>query len=184
MTIIPPPETNSVTIFDTDPGPATEVVFNQGILSTNTDNESLSIVLFSPNLQLIASLDNTQSEVTSTYTTSISHGFTFSSTQSLSITNEVGVNIEVVSAKVSVTFALSFTEQWTTDQTRSMTFECPPGKKAFVYQGTLMSKLMSFSAADAQYTWVSAASKALTEVLVTTDTPIGSAPSNAVSIQS
>jgi hypothetical protein len=184
MSIPPPPNNSSVTIFDSDPGPATEVVFNQGILSTNTDNESLSIVLFSPNLQLIASLDNSQSQVTSTYTTSVSHGFTFSMSQTLSITEEVGVNIEVVTEKTSVTFALSFTEQWNTTETRQMSFQCPPGMKAFVYQGTLMSKLMSFSAANAQYAWVGAPAKALTEVLVTSDTPIGSAPSNTVSIQS
>lgn len=183
MTITPPPQ-STVTILDSDPGPATQVVFDQGISSTSTDNESLSIVLFSPNLQLIASLDNSKSKVTSTYSTSVSHGFTFSSTQSLSITEEVGVNIEIVTEKTSVTMALSFTEQWTTTQTRTMSFSCPPGEMAFVYQGTLMSKLMSFSAATAQYHWVSAPSKALTEVLVTSAVPIGSAPSNSVSIQS
>jgi hypothetical protein len=83
-----------------------------------------------------------------------------------------------------VTFALSFTEEWTTTETKTISFECPPGKKAFVYQGTLMSKLMTFSADTAQYTWASAPSKALTEVVVTTELPIGSAPSNPVMIQS
>ncbi len=181
---IPPPPASSVKIFDSDPGPATQVLFDQGIKSTSTESEALSIILFSPNLQLIASLDNTQSEVTSTYTTSVSHGFTFSSTQTLSITEEVGVNIEIVTEKTSVTFALSFTEQWSTTQTRTMSFQCPPGKKAFVYQGTLMSKLMEYSASSAQYSWSGAAAKALTEVLVTSDVPIGTAPSNTVSIQS
>jgi hypothetical protein len=179
---IPPPPQSTLKIFESDPGPATDVVFKQGILSTNTANESLSIILFSPNLQLVASMDNTQSQATSTYTTSVSRGFTFSATQSVSITNEVGVNIEVVSAKTSVTFALSFTEQWNTTDTITISFSCPPGQQAFVYQGTLMSKVMSFSAANAQYSWTGAAGKALTEVLVTTATPIGAAPSNPVTI--
>jgi hypothetical protein len=180
---IPPPPATGLTIFESDPGPATGVVFNQGIPAANTDAESLAIVLFSPNLQLIASLDNTQSEVTSTYGTSVTTGFTFSATQSLSITEEVGVNVEIVTEKTSVTFALSFTEQWTTTETKTMSFACPPGKKAFVYQGTLMSKLMKFSAETAQYSWASAPTKALTEVLVTSAVPIGSAPSNPVTIQ-
>jgi hypothetical protein len=135
-------------------------------------------------LQLVASLGNTQSGATTSYSTAVSRGFTFSTTQSLSISEEVGVNIEIVTEKTTVTFALSFTEEWTTTETKTISFECPPGKKAFVYQGTLMSKLMTFSADTAQYTWASAPSKALTEVVVTTELPIGSAPSNPVMIQS
>jgi hypothetical protein len=179
---IPPPPTTGVTIFDTDPGAATQTIFEQGIPATSTDVEMLAIVLFSPNLQLIASLDNTGSDATSNYSTSVSHGFTFSATQTLSITAEVGVNIEIVTAKVSVTFALSFTEAWTTTTTKTMTVSCPPGKKAFVYQGTLMSKLMKFDDATAQYSWVTGATKALTDVVVTTNTPVGSAPSNPVTM--
>lgn len=177
----PPPSTSSVQIFDSEP-PADQATFQAGVPGTSTQDEQLAIVLFSPNLQIIASLDNTNSEVTSSYTTAVTHGFTFSSTQSLSITEEVGVNIEVVTEKTSVTFALSFTEQWNTTTTKSMTFSCPPGKKAFVYQGTLLSKVLKFDAATAQYSWSGAAGKALTQVLVTSDTPIGSAPSNPVTI--
>lgn len=181
---IPPPPSAGLTIFESDPGPATGVVFNQGIPSTNTDTESLAIILFSPNLELIASLDNTDSEVTSTYQTSVTTGFTFGTTQSLSITEEIGVNVEIVTEKTSVTFALSFSEQWSTTTTKSMSFSCPPGKKAFVYQGTLMSKVMKFSAASAQYSWASAPTKALTQVLVTAAEPIGKAPSNSVTVSS
>jgi hypothetical protein len=181
---IPPPPENTVKIFEADPGPATQAIFNQGIPSTNTSDESLAIVLFSPNLQLIASLDNTQSGASITYTTSVSRGFNFSTTQSISLSEEVGVNIEIVTEKTTVTFAISFTEEWTTTETKTISFECPPGKKAFVYQGTLMSKLAKFSAQTAQYSWVSAPAKALTEVVVTSELPIGNAPSNPVMIQS
>lgn len=179
-----PPSGQKLTIFETEPTAATETIFNQGLLGTSSQQEALSVILFSPNLQIIASLDNTNSKVTSTYQTSVSHGFTFSTTQSLSVTTEVGINIEVVTAKVSVTFALSFTEQWNTTTTKSMSFSCPPGQKAFVYQGTLMAKVMAFDARNAKYAWQGAAGKALTEVLVTSQVPIGSAPSNAVSIGS
>jgi hypothetical protein len=177
-----PPQT-ALKIFDAQPA-ANETTFNSGIMGTNTQQQSLSIILFSPNLQIIASLDNTNSGVTSNYQTSVSHGFTFSATQSISITAEVGVSIEVVSAKVSTTFALSFTEQWSTTNTKSMTFSCPPGKKAFVYQGTLVSRVLTLGAGDAQYSWLGAPAKALTQVLVTSDVPIGDAPSNPVTIGS
>ncbi len=128
-------------------------------------------------------MDNTNSKATSSYQTSVTTGFSFSSTQSISITEEVGVNIEVVTEKTSITFALSFTEQWTTSTTKSMTFTCPPGEMAFVYQGTLMSKILVLDAQRGTYSWDGDAARALTQVLVTSDTPIGAAPSNSVSIQ-
>ncbi len=169
-------------IFDDQPD-ANEKTFNSGVPSTSTAQEMLAIILFSPNLQIIASLDNTKSEVTSSYTTSFTHGFTFSSTQSISISASVGVNIEVVTASVTTTFALSFTEQWNKSTTKSMTFSCPPGKKAFVYQGTLMSRILKYEASSGTYEWAGEAAKALTQVLVTSETPIGLAPSNPVTIQ-
>ena len=179
-----PPPSYGLTIFEGDPGAPTEQVFNQGIPSTNTDKDSLSIVLFSPNLQLIQSLDNSQSDATSTYSTSISRGFSFSTSQQISISTKVGVSIEIVTVEQTITFALSFTEQWTETKTLTYSFSCPPGKKAFVYQGTLVSKLMAFDAENGKYSWMSAPSTALTDLVVTTRSPIGSAPSNSVSIRS
>lgn len=178
-----PAPTQKLQIFPSEPPPC-QATFAAGVPGTNTQQQSLAIILYSPNLQIIASMDNTNSQVTSEYTTSVTTGFTFSSTQSLSITEEVGVNIEVVSEKTSVTFALSFTEEWSTSTTKSMTFSCPPGQKAFVYQGTLVSKVLQFDPATATYSWSGAAAKALTQVLLTSSTPVGTVPSSAVTIGS
>ena len=182
MPIPPPPPNSGFEILESDPGAPTQATFEKGLQSVGTDAQSQSIVMFSPNLQLIASLDNTASQVASTYTVSVSHGFTFSSTQSISVAEEVGVKIEVVTESTSITFALSFTEQWNETETRTMAFACPGGKKAFVYQGTLMSKIMALDAEHATYGWITASRKALTEIIVTTREPIGAAPSNTVTI--
>lgn len=168
-------------IFEEVPVPSEET-FNSGVPSKSDANVAQAIILYAPNLQIIASLDNTNSEVTSNYSTSVTHGFTFSSTQSLTITEEVGVNIEVATESTSVSFALSFTEEWSTSTTKSMDFSCPPGKMAFVYQGTLRSRILQLNAETAQYEWAGEASKALTQVLLTSAKPIGSAPSNPVTI--
>lgn len=178
----PPPRT-TFQLFDTQPAP-TQSTFAAGIPGINTQQQSLSVVMFSPNLQMIASMDNTNSQVTSSYSVDVTTGFTFSSTQSFSITEEVGVNIEIVSEKTSVTFALSFTEQWSTSTSKTMSFSCPPGEKAFVYQGTLMSRILVFNPQDGSFAWNGDAARALTQVLVTSATPIGSAPSNPVTIAS
>jgi len=178
----PPPPSASLQIFDTQPTPD-QTTFNAGIPSTNTQQDSLAIILFSPNLQIIASMDNSNSQATSSYTVAVTTGFSFSTTQTISITEEVGINIEVVTAKVSTTFALSFTEQWTTSTTKSMTFTCPPGQKAFVYQGTLMYRVLMFDAETAQYSWSGDSAKGLSQVLVTSSVPLGNMPSDGVTIQ-
>ena len=179
----PPPDKHTLQIFTERP-PADRNTFYSGVPGTITQDEAVSVILFSPNLQIIASMDNTNSQVTSSYETSVSFGFTFSSTQSISITEELGVNIEVISAKVSTTFALSITEEWNKTTTKSMSFSCPPGKKAFVYQGTLMSQILKFDAVNNTYSWVGLSAKALSQVLTTSETPIGIAPSNPVTIKS
>jgi hypothetical protein len=176
----PPPKTK-IQIFDSEPPPNANT-FAAGVPATSTQQDSLAIIMFSPNLQMIASLDNSNSAATSAYSVAVATGFTFSTTQSISITEEVGVNIEVVTEKTSITFALSFTEQWTTTTTNTMTFTCPPGQKSFVYQGTLMSKILQFNASNATYSWQGAAAKALTQILVTSNDPIGAAPSNSVTV--
>jgi hypothetical protein len=173
--VFPPPKVK-LTIFDTQPTPSV-ATFQAGIPAKSTSQQSLAIILYSPNLQLIASLDNTNSAASTTYSSSVTTGFTFSSTQSISITEEVGINVEVFTEKTSITFALSFTEQWSTQKTTSMSFTCPAGQKSFVYQGTLVSQLMVFDAGSAQYSWSGDAAKALTQILVTSNTPIGAAPS-------
>ncbi len=178
-----PKPTHELKIFDSLP-PTNQDTFNGGLPISDTEQEECAIILYSPNLQIIASMDNTKSKVTSTYETSVTHGFSFSSTQSISITEELGINIEIVTEKTSITFALSFTEQWNTSTTKSMSFSCPPGEMAFVYQGTLVSRILALNSETAQYEWKGSAGKAMTQVLVTSKEPIGAAPSNQVAISS
>lgn len=166
----PPPQTTKLTIFQTEP-PANATTFTQGVPALTTQQTMASIILFGADLQIVASFDNSSSDVTSTFQTTISHGFTFGSTQSVSITASLEVSVEVVKVGVSTTFSLSFSEQWNTTTTRSITFSCPAKTKAFVYQGTLMSKIMLFDAQDGTYQWSGPVAKALTEVLVGRNEP-------------
>jgi hypothetical protein len=165
----PPPHTK-LTIFDTEPAPNADT-YAQGLPATTTQYTGASVILFSPDLQIVASFDNTGSDVTSTFETSVSKGFTFGMTQGLSITAAVEVSIEVVKASVSTTFSMSFSEEWNTTTTKTITFSCPPKTKAFVYQGTLMSKILVFDAGTGKYSWSGAAGRALTEVLASRNQP-------------
>jgi len=176
------PTSSSLTIFPTMPD-ATQATFNQGIPALGTNNQAVAVILYSPNLQIVASMDNTNSDATCSYQVSVATGFTFTSTQSISISEKVGVSIEIVTAEVTTTFALSFSEAWNTTRTVTMDFACPAGKQAFVYQGTLVSRQLALNAQTGVYSWVSAPASALTELLLTSRTPIGKAPSNSVLIK-
>ncbi|MTJ81251.1 MAG: hypothetical protein F8N37_09560 [Telmatospirillum sp.] len=177
---IPPPKA-SLTIFPSMPT-ETQDTFSKGVQALGTNGQQISLILFSPNLQLVASMDNSNSDATCSYQVSVSTGFTFSSTQSFSISETAGVSIEVVTVETTITYALSFTEQWNTTRTETMTFDCPAGKKAFVYQGTLMSRQLGFNTQTGKFAWTTPAATALTELLVTSRTPVGRAPSNPVRI--
>lgn len=179
---IPPPLPNEVEIFESLP-PEDEDTFNSGIPVESTQQGEFSIILFSPNLQLVASLDNTQSAVTTNYETSITRGFKFSETSSFSIGSNVGVGIRMVSVGVTTTMALSITEEWNESTTKKMTFSCPPGEQAFAYQGTLRSRILQFDPGSGHFEWDGPSTQTLTDALVTSREPIGKAPSNDVLVE-
>lgn len=170
---------DSFKIFDSMPSPSSDT-FDSGLKAkVGTDGKDYSIILYSPNLHLAGSLDNTGSDSSSSYSTSITRGFTFSMSQSLSISSTVGVSIEIVTASVTTTFSLSFSETWNTSETKSVSVDCPAGKKAFIYQGVLDSRVMVYDSANGDYAWYTEEGKAMTEVLVTRDQAIlheGAAP--------
>ncbi|MFV3073456.1 hypothetical protein [Niveispirillum fermenti] len=175
------PPSTTLTIFETMP-PLNVDTFNSGIQGIAANNQAISVILFAPNLSLLTTMDNSNSKADSSYSLSVSTGFTFSANETFSISEEVGVNAEIVTEKTTFSFALSITEQWTTTTTTSITCNCPAGQKAFFYQGTLMSRQMAFNAQNQSYSWVSAPAKALSPIMVSTSSPVGNAPSNPVSV--
>lgn len=100
--------------------------------------------MFAPDLESIASVDNSSKNSVASYLKSVATGFSFTATQSLSITAGFEVTIEVVKASLSVTLSIGFSEQWSTVTTETIDFSVPPGKKGFLYQGTLKSRILRY----------------------------------------
>ncbi len=161
----------SLTIFASMP-PPDQATFNAGLPAASDGNTALAVILFSPNLQNLIVLDNTDSDASSHWEKDVTYGFSFSSTQGFSISNTVGVNIEVATDTVTTQFSISFTEQWSTQTTEKMSFDCPGRKKAFVYQGTLMSRLLKYDAGSGVFSWSGAAETTPTTVIKTTATAL------------
>jgi hypothetical protein len=164
------PRRSKVTIFDARP-PATEDTFTKSLPKKATEKELQAIVLYAPNLQNVGSIDNTNSDTTTEYSKSVTSGFTFSTSQQLSVEASFEASAEVIKAGLKVGFSISFTEEWSESTTETMSFSVPPGKKAFTYQGYLMAQILSYDASSGVYTYKDVA-RFLTNILATSPVPL------------
>jgi hypothetical protein len=148
-----PPKDTTVKIYDQQPA-ADADTFLHSLPITEVSNYLDRLVLFAPDLQLIGSVDNTNSSVATTYAKSVTTGFTFSSTQTFGI--KVAAEAGVVFAKASFefSFSISFTEQYSRATTETVSFGVPQGQKAFLYQGTLLSRILRYDPAKNLYTYL------------------------------
>jgi hypothetical protein len=167
-----PVQDTTVEIYDRRP-PADSTTFRRSLPLVATSKTATVLVMYAPDLQNIGSLDNSNSAATSTFEKSVSTGFTFSMTQQIEIGAEFEAGIVLAKGKVSVGFSLSFTEEWSTETTETISFEVPPGEKAFTYQGTLRSQKLEYDPATDLYTYREAA-RFLSPVTVTSKVPIDS----------
>ena len=166
---IPRPSTK-VTIFPARP-PAIADTFKQSLPKIATEDELQVIVLYAPNLQNVGCIDNTNSDTTTDYSKSVESGFTFSTSQTLSVEASFEASVEVVKAGFKVGLSISFTEQWSTSTTETMTFSVPAGKKAFTYQGYMLASILSYDAKSGAYAYKDTA-QFLTNVLATSAVPL------------
>ncbi|WJG07623.1 hypothetical protein [Aliiglaciecola sp. LCG003] len=171
LAVIPPLQT-SVKIFENRPPNNMETFRNSVPVGADT-NKATVLVLYAPNLQNIGSIDNTTSAASASYSKSVATGFTFSTTQSLSVTASIEVSVEIVKASVSVGFSLSFTEQWSKLTTETIAVNAPAGKKVFIYQGVILASVLTYDPTIGKGTFTySQAARALSPVLVTSEKPI------------
>jgi hypothetical protein len=165
------PKVSKVTIFNSLP-PATADTFRQSLPKKSTSNFLDVIVLYAPNLQNVGSIDNTNSDTTTTYSSSVTSGFTFSTSQTISAEAYFEASAEVVKAGFKVGLSIAFTEQWSSSQTTEFSFSVPGGKKAFTYQGYLMSRVLRFDASTGNYNYLSEVGRFVTNILSTSDVPL------------
>lgn len=173
-----PARDTTVEIYDQRP-PADGTTFRKSLPLVATSQKAQVIVLFAPDLQNIGSIDNTRSKATSSYAKSVTTGFTFSSTQELSIGAEFEAGIVLVKGKVTVGFSISFTEQYSKETSETINFTVPPGELAFTYQGTLQSQVLEYDPGTDQYTY-QAESRFLSPIIATTAEPIAAGTKAAI----
>ncbi len=168
-----PPKPHKLEIFDTLPAECNST-FNKGLPVISKEKYVEVIILYAPNVQNIGCMDNSQSDAESKYSKSVTSGFTFSTTQTLSgeFSFEAGIK-KVFEGKIGFKLqaTISFTEQWNTSQTETIEFTVPGGKKAFLYQGYLEAAVLRFDAEEGTYKYVDKA-KFISNIIKTSNVPI------------
>jgi hypothetical protein len=160
-----PNEDKEVKIFDKLPT-ANEEAFDAGVPLDSTAHAMTRIILYAPGLRSIGAIDNSGSDASATWSRSVSTGFRFGTTYTISA--EVAVEINGVFAKgtFKVSSSLSLTAEWSKLVTETISFQVPGGKKAFAYQGYLRSALLQYS--NSKYAYKDDNGVGLTPIVVTT----------------
>lgn len=162
-------------IFAQKPDP-TRDTFEQGLLLEPLQADiQKAIILYAPDVQHIGTLDNTDSDASTTYSKSVTSGFTFSMAQSIGVSANVGVNLEIVKAEVTVSLNLTFTQQWNKSTTETYQVSVPAGRKSFIYQGYLLASVLEFHTGKPEssaYTYAGEEGRFLSNVVRTTKTAL------------
>jgi hypothetical protein len=164
------PSAVTVEVFQSMPL-ANQETFVKSLPLVSTAEYVEVIVLYGAELQAVGSIDNSRSAATATWEKSVTSGFTFSTTQSLSVKGSLEASIEVVKAGISVTLAVSFTEEMSKSSTETISFTVPPGQLAFTYQGYMMAAVLRYDPGTNNYKYTDKA-RFVTSVIATSSTPI------------
>lgn len=166
-----PPRPTNIVVYDFLP-PACKDTFLHGIPTVNNSDKYVdTIVLYAPNTNLLYALDNTESKAISSYNRSVTSGFTFASSQTLSAELSFEASCAVVKVGFKMGLSVSFTEEWNKSVTEEISISVPENEMAYVYQGYMKSAVLRFSAKDMSYEYLEKA-KFLTNILKTTQKPI------------
>lgn len=166
-----PPKSKKLKIFDQLP-PANQDSFDQGLPLIAKDEFVDVIILFAPDLDSVGSIDNADSDVQTTYSKSITSGFTFSAGQKLTAGAKFEAGVVFAKGEFSISLEVSFTETWNNSQTETIGFSVPARKKAFNYQGYLLSRKLRFFPEGGTFAYVESEGRFLTNILKTTEKPI------------
>jgi hypothetical protein len=130
------------------------------------------VVLYQPDIQNIGAIDNTQSKASTTWSKSVTTGFTVGVSTTLSEEAYFEASAEVVKAGVRIGISVTFTAQYNQSTTETMSFTVPAGHGAFTYQGYIMAQVLRYTPKGERFDWVGGAGRFLTNVLTTSAVPL------------
>jgi len=161
---------SEVQVFNSLPA-ACEDTFIASLPCESDQDSADVIVLYKGDLQKIGILDNSHSASQSTFTKTMTSGFLMSSTIGFSHQINFEVNAEVVKFGTSISYNISMTEQWSKQNTETISFTVPANQKAYLYQVTILCARLRLDSKTATYRYIDYG-KFDTNAYVTSDTPL------------
>lgn len=132
-------------IFLTKP-PENEDTFRKSMFLEPTAKYIDAVVLYHTDMKLLHFLDNTDSTASTTYTLSVSKGFTYSMSQNILAGMEFETNFLFAKNKITIQLSLTFSETWNKTTTETISITVNGGEKAYLYQGTVRSAILRYDA--------------------------------------
>lgn len=165
-----PPPTRKIKVFDKRPTTLDKSVWEAGIILQSTD-KAPSVILYKPSFESVCAFDNTGSDASSTFSKSVTTGFTFTQSITIGVEASLEASVEFIKASLKMSTSITFTSQWSKTITETMLFTVPAGKRAYAYQGFIYSEILDFDGTN--YNWrTGGKAKCLTSALTTTASPI------------
>ncbi len=161
---------SEVKVYDSLPAAGMDTFINS--LPCKTDKEYADVIVFyTSDLQKVGFIDNTLSEAETTYSKSLTSGFVTQSTVGISTEINFEINAKVCKAGAKFGFNVSLTNQWSESQTETISFRIPAGKRAFLYQVTILCARLRLDAKTGKYSYVEFG-KFLTDAYKTSEKPL------------
>lgn len=132
-------------IFLTKP-PASEDTFRKSMFLEPTAKYIDAVVLYHTDMKLLHCLDNTASTASTSYTLSVTEGFTYSMSQNIIAGMQFETNFIFEKNKITIQLSLTFSESWNKTTTETVSMTVGGGEKAFLYQGTVRSAILRYDA--------------------------------------
>lgn len=164
------PIVSKVTVYDYLPPADMDTFINS--LPCKIDTEYAEVMVFySSDLQKVGFIDNTLSEAETTYSKSLTSGFMTQTTVGISAEVNFEISAQVCKVGAKFGFNVSMTDQWSKSQTEAISFHIPAGKRAFLYQVTLLCARLRLDAKTGKYSYVEYG-KFLTDAYKTSEKPL------------
>lgn len=146
---IPVPD-KKIMVYEDRPA-ANRETFNSGLPVTAPGVYADSMIFYSPDLENVGYIDNRDSEVTTTYSRSVTVGFSHASEFTISSEVSMELDCEIVKCGVKMGVSMTMTEEWNKSHEETVSYEVGAGKEAYLYQGKLRSVILRYDPKSGTY---------------------------------
>lgn len=149
---IPVPDSH-ITVYDGKP-PANSDTFIHSLPLEQTENDIFPVmVMYSPNLENVGHVDNTNSKAEVTYSESVTCGFSATFGTKIGAGVQMTADAGIVKAGVSFNIEVSFSAQWNESHTEQVSYKVPGGASAYLYRGYFRCAVLKYNALTMEYTY-------------------------------